>query len=87
MAEDKYDGLDGIDAPANAAAAVTPSDSADLTYTTRSLYIGVSGDVVVRMRGQTSTVTFKGVPVGILPIRADRVLSTGTAATNIVALW
>ena len=87
MAEDLYDGLDDISAPANSAAAVTPSDSADLSYTARSLYIGVSGDVVVHMRGQTTSVTFTAAPVGILPIRVDRVLSTGTAATNIVALW
>ena len=87
MADDLYDGLDDIDAPANAAAAVTTSNTVDLTYTTRGLYIGVSGDVIVHMRGQSTSVTFTGAPVGILPIRVDRVLATGTTATNIVALW
>ena len=77
----------GLESPALEAEAVTPSDSADLEFTSRSLYIGVSGDVAVHMKGKTTSVVFTAVPVGILPIRVDRVLATGTAATNIVTLW
>ncbi len=68
------------------AASVTPSDSADLTYRTRAIYVGGDGSVVASIGG--TNVTFVGVVAGtVLPIQADRILSTGTTATNIVALW
>lgn len=73
--------------PAHHAVAVTPNDGADLTDTTRALYVGGAGDVKVDMYG-SGTVTLVGVTAGtVLPIRADRVYSTGTTATSIVALW
>ena len=73
--------------PAYNAVEVTPNDGVDLTSTTRALYVGVGGDVKVDMHG-TGTVTFVGVSAGsLLPVRVDRVYSTGTTATSIVALW
>lgn len=80
------------------AIAVTPSDTKDVTDATgdasqsytRGLYIGVAGDVTVIMASDTGTgtsVTFKAVPLGILPIEVRRVKATGTAATNIVGLY
>ena len=77
----------GNEAPAREAVSATVSDTADLDVTSRPLYIGVSGDVKVNMIGQTTGVTFKAVPVGILPVMVDRVYLTGTTATDIVALW
>ena len=79
----------GLESPAWTAAAVTPSDGADLPQiATRSLYIGGDGNLVVTMSGGGSNVTFVGLVAGtILPIRVDRVLSTSTTATNIVALY
>lgn len=72
--------------PADNAVAVTPNDSLDLPAAPcRALYIGASGNVSVVIGG--NTVTFAGVPSGVLPIRASRVRSTGTTATNIVALY
>lgn len=73
--------------PFTNAVAVTPSDSADLTYVTRGLYVGATGTVKVIMQ-DSGTVTFAGVPAGtLLPIRATRVYSTGTTASTILALW
>ena len=73
--------------PAHHAVAVTPNDGSDLTDTTRALYVGAAGDVKVDMYG-SGTVTFVGVTAGsVLPVRVDRVYSTGTTATSIVALW
>lgn len=65
---------------------VTPSDSAVLTRT-RGLYVGTTGNVAVKsLRG--TTCIFTAVPAGlILPIRCTQVLSTGTTASNIVALY
>lgn len=88
MAVDTYkDSLSSLASPARKAAAVVPDDGVDLTVTTRSIYVGVAGDVVVHMVGAIGPVTFKSVAAGILPIRVDRILATGTTAASIVALW
>lgn len=71
--------------PASKAVAVAPSDSTNLNYECRSLYVGVSGDVTAVVGG--TAVLFKAAPVGVLPIRCTRVNATGTTATNIVALY
>jgi len=81
----QYGGESALDWPATKADAVTPSDSTDLTYIPRALYIGGEGNLKVDMAGG-GTVTFASVPVGVFPIRVTRVYSTGTAATNIIAL-
>lgn len=72
--------------PAHGAVAVTPHDST-VIVTTRALYVGVSGNITVRMAGDGNSVLFANVPVGILPVQVDMVKSTGTAASSIVALY
>lgn len=77
----------GDTSPAMNFASVTPSDSVGLTYFSRALYVGTTGDVVV-VSPSGSAVTFVGVPAGaILPVKAVRVNATGTTAGGIVALW
>jgi len=72
--------------PAYDAASITPSDTTDIN-TTRGLYVGGAGSVKVDTEGGNA-VTFQGIASGsLLPIRATRVYSTGTTATNIVALY
>ena len=81
--------------PAVTAVAVTPHDTNDLAEQTiqgdtvvaaRALYIGTAGALRVNtILGDT--VTFGNVGVGILPLMVTRVFSTGTVATNIVALY
>jgi metal-dependent HD superfamily phosphatase/phosphodiesterase len=70
------------------AAAVTPSDSTDLPNgVARALYIGGGGTVVLDTYTQTS-LSFVGVQAGtILPVNVKRVRSTGTIATNLIALY
>jgi len=75
-------------APATNAFAITPNDSTQLTFTTRALYVGGAGNVVVRLSGDTANVTLVGVVAGtILPIRAILVAATSTTATNIIGLY
>lgn len=76
-----------VSQPAKFSATVTPSDVTNLDAPTTCLYIGVSGDVSVQMAGNGNTQIFANVPVGILPVQCTRVNSTGTSATDIVALW
>lgn len=75
--------------PAQGAAAVTPSDVADLTVKPcRALYIGVGGDVTLDTADADASILFKNVGSGaVLPVAAARVRATGTTATNIVALY
>jgi hypothetical protein len=73
------------------AVAVTPSDTVAISHPTgqaftKGLYIGVTGDVVALM-ADGDTVTFKAVPVGVLPVSVVRVNTTSTTATNILALY
>jgi len=74
-------------APALVAFAITPSDETDFAQVTRGIYVGVGGDVVAVMSDGTA-VTFTGAQAGtILPIRAARVNSTSTTATDLVGLY
>jgi hypothetical protein len=73
-------------AAAYRAATITPSD-ATVIPPTRAIYVGVTGDITVRMAGNGANQTFANVPVGVFPIQVDMVLSTGTDATTMVALY
>jgi len=69
-------------------AAITPSDTVDLSRVTRGIYVGVSGDVAIIGEKDNAAVTFKNAAAGsILPVRAKRVMSTNTTATNLVSLF
>ena len=70
---------------AHSATTVTPSDSTVIPAT-RGLYVGVTGNLAVKMADDENTITFSNVPVGILPIQVTQVLSTGTTASSIIAL-
>lgn len=62
----------------------TASDSADLAYNTRALVVGVAGNVkLTDPDGNTDTFA---LPSGVIPIRAQRIWSTGTTATGLVGI-
>ncbi len=75
-----------LSSPASSGFAVTPSDTGNLAETSRALYVGQGGDLMVRMLSGES-VNFANVPSGsLLPLRVTAVLTTGTTAGAIVAL-
>ena len=75
-----------ITTPYKKAAAVTPSDSTVLAAT-RGLYVGSAGALKVTTKSGDD-VTFGAVTAGaLLPLSVTKVFSTGTAASNIVALY
>ncbi|QRM53919.1 hypothetical protein [Sinorhizobium sp. BG8] len=76
-----------FDAPATHAFAITPDDGTDLPAATRALYIGRGGDLsVVMLSGDA--VSFVNLVAGaIVPLRASRVLETGTTAEGLVGLY
>ena len=68
------------------AATVTPSDSADLAQFS-VVYVGTGGNVKVTT-AQGTAVTFSNAVAGtVLPVRVRRVWSTGTTATNLLAIF
>lgn len=68
------------------AQSVTPSPNA-LNDTDGVLYVGTGGAVQVRTSGG-QTVTFPNIQDGsFVPVRVDRVFSTGTTASNIIFLY
>lgn len=72
--------------PADGAISITPSDTVDLASISRAIYVGTPGALKVDMADDT-TVTFVGMLGGtVYPIRAKRVYSTGTVASNLIAL-
>lgn len=65
--------------------AVTPSDTTVLNFA--ALYIGGTGDVTILPLDSSTPVTYHGYPGGAwLPCAGAKVMATGTAATNIVAV-
>ena len=78
--------IPSLTSPATHGFAVTPNDTLDLSEATRAIYVGSGGALALRfLSGQT--IIFVGVAAGsILPVRADRILATGTTAGSLVGL-
>lgn len=83
--EDKYKKvITGTEAPGFRHFSITPG-TGDLTALPRALYVGTAGDLVVEDSDGVS-VTYVGIS-GFVPMRAAKVLSTGTTATDIVGIY
>jgi hypothetical protein len=78
---------DAPSSPAPNAAAVTPSDSTDLTNFARGLMVNVAGDVSVDFVDSGSSIILTLLAGVVYPFQVKRVRSTGTTATGITALF
>lgn len=80
--------LRGLASPAENAFAITPDDNNDLATHTRGIWVGGAGDIVLTLARDGASVTFAGAVAGtVIPVRAKRVHSTDTTATNLVGLY
>ena len=75
-----------LQSPPDRAAAITPSDSTDLTAFTRAINVSDPGYVKVTLVGGDTVTLYVAAGV-IFPLRAARIWSTSTTATEIVGLW
>lgn len=75
----------GLNSPVSNHFDITPSDTVDLATKPRALYIGGSGNIKI-LDAAGVAVTYNNM-FGILPIRAVRVYTTGTTATNIIGIY
>ncbi len=67
--------------------AITTSDSTDFSASPRAIYVGGAGNISVYTSANT-TVVFNNCQAGtVLPIKVKRVNTTGTTATNLIALY
>lgn len=81
-----YSNVSSVTSPASYAAAITTSDTTDLTVPCRAVYVGGAGNVVVDFVNGGSSITLTGATVGsVLPIRVKRVRTS--TATNMVCLY
>jgi hypothetical protein len=81
---------EGWTVPPIHAFAITPSDSLQLPFVTRAIYVdgGTPGDVTLILAGDATPVTLKAVPPGkVLNLRVLQVMATNTTATNLVGLY
>lgn len=89
MSKKRY--ADGPLTSASSAVAVTPHNTNEVAQNgtfSRALFVGVGGDVMLRLADDTGDVTFKNVQSGqVLDVQAKLVKATGTTATDIVALF
>lgn len=74
-----------ITAPPSNADAVTPSDSVDLPFVSRAIFIGTPGDLHVLTHGGQD-ITYKNLS-GTKVLRVARVFATGTTASDIIVEW
>jgi hypothetical protein len=67
--------------------AIEPSDTDELPFITRDLYVGISGDVhVLLTRGQD--LVFKNAQQGFyLGLRVRKVFETGTTAKSLIGTY
>lgn len=72
----------GLDSPASLVFVITPDDGNDLAVPTRAIRADGAGDVVLVTAGG-SAVTCKFAAAETRPIRAVRILATGTTATGL----
>lgn len=75
-------------APAQSWRDITKSDTVNLPHgTCRAIYVGVSGHIAVLGEDDASVIFYNAAAGSILALQAKRVLSTGTTATNLIALY
>lgn len=78
-----------VSSPSTYAVAVTAHDTNVLAGgAPKALFVGTTGNVTMRGMEESTDTVWKNVPSGsIIPFRALYVRSTGTTATDILALY
>ena len=72
--------------PATAAETIVPSDTDELAYATRAVYVGSGGDVAAETVGGDVILLRNTQPGVIYPLRLVRVRATGTTAADLIGL-
>ena len=86
---DKFERYDTVlDSPGKSAFNVTPNNSANLTYVSRGIYIGTTGNINCIFVGDSANTLLANLPTGgFYSFRIAKIWATGTTADNIVAIY
>lgn len=84
---DRFQGMsDSTTAPARQAFTITPSDTNAIDPLPKAIICGGAGNITLKAVDSAATVTIPVFAGQQLDVRAEKVMATGTTATNIVAL-
>ena len=73
--------------PAGSGESITPSDSGSISAC-RGLWVGTAGTLTIDFRTAGTNISLGTIAANtLLPFDVSRVYSTGTTATDIVAVW
>lgn len=72
---------DAADLSAKSIQVITPNNAVDLAFVTKAIYCATAGNVALIAQEDTASVTLPVLAGQVLPVRAKRVLATGTTAT------
>jgi len=86
MAQGFSKSFDRVESQGRTWASITPSDSATLSPIPKALWANVAGDIAITGEDGTS-VTFTVAASTPIPLCPTKVLSTGTTATGIKAIY
>lgn len=77
--------------PGERAAAIIPSNTADLLETPKAIYVGTGGDIAMIGDNEApgaAAVVWKNVPSGaVVPFRPRRIMVTGTTAADMLGIY
>jgi len=76
----------GVGQPITHIFPIIPSDTVDLVYLPRGIYVGTAGNIAVLTLGGSIAIFVGALAGSILPVRAVRVYATGTTASNLLSL-
>lgn len=84
MARDPFkDHSHNINESARGSFVITPNDGADLASAIRQITIGTTGGTITWLDEAGASHATGPLPLGTYPIRAHRIMSTGTSATGL----
>jgi hypothetical protein len=84
---DRFQYRDDLMASARSAAVIVPNDTSLLPSTTKAIFCGGSGIVVVDMADGQVDVPHTVAPGTVLPLRAIRVKTASTVAAGLLVAW
>jgi len=74
--------------PGQSSFAITPSDTNQLPFVTRAIYVGTGGNIAVQLLNDSSAVILMNAVAGsLLPFQVKQVMNTNTTASNLIGIY
>jgi hypothetical protein len=76
-----------LNSPGSHHAAITPSDTVNMTNHCRGIYVGVAGNIAILSVNDELETYIAASAGSVIPIQAKRVNLTDTTASSLIAMW